>query len=306
MPELPVNDITKGADWLELLLLIAPNGRVGRSKVEEFVEASAPELDESDIERVVEDLSAEIDRRASMAGALYPFYRDLTAIARRDVTAEVQLLYAFLVLSSVVPTFRKTAPDFRPGRLFEHVTRMALEEWVGGVATVFAEAPPGESSGMRAALRRLGKELSLRSFPEHARAVRKDHGLDVAAWRSFRDRRTGHPVVLCQCTLATNLIAKAREVQTGEWSGLLAAREGTFTAALSVPHVLAPDWPHWDELRRNTDLIIERTRLLALLESSDSPWSPAPWIWPVRCDQLRSVSTAMTLVQGPTPAPSAR
>jgi len=231
----------------------------------------APDLDETGTEVLIDDVLAEVERRTALGGALYPFSRRTTGLHRREQTYEAQLLYTFLVLSSAHAPFRQSRPGFSPGRLFERVAANALEAWTEGTAVVFADI---DETGVRARIDHLGRRLNVASSSEKARKRRNDHGLDVAAWRDFGDRRAGYPVVLCQCTIAWKLVEKAREVQVGEWGGMLDVREGTFIAAIAAPHALDPDYEHWDELRRNTDLILERTRLLALLGNVDEPWAP--------------------------------
>jgi hypothetical protein len=267
----PPNKISRAADWFELQLLSSADSRLGKSTIEKVLAARAPELSDDQLGDLTADLLAEVERRHDLSGDLYPFERRVTGVFKRDVTDDVQLLYIFLALASTYPTFRQTAVGFRPGRIFEHLTARALRVWSGGEALVFADAPPGESTGIRAAITRLGVTLSVTSYPSKARKARKDHGLDVVAFRPFHDRRAAHPVLLCQCTLAWTLVAKAREVAVGEWGTMLDMREGTFSAALAVPHALPPDYEHWDEVRRNTDLIVERTRLLRLLSSDPDP-----------------------------------
>jgi hypothetical protein len=236
-----------------------------------IVEEAEPDLDEKGVENVVNDIAAEISRRAARGGSLYPLTVDLYGIHRRTVKPEVERLYLFLTLCSAVPKFRKTQSGFQPGRQFERIAAVALAQFTAGQAVVFADLP---DPGVRGRIRELARMLHVAPHAERARRQRKDHGLDVASWREFSDNRAGHPVFLCQCALArkpTTLIRKAREIQPGEWGGLLDLREGSFTAALAIPHALEPGYEHWDELRSNTDLILERIRLLRLLEGS-SEW----------------------------------
>jgi hypothetical protein len=271
---LPTSDVMEAADWFELLLITREHPRLGIAKVRAAIKSIAPELSDEASQELADDICDEVGRRGRAAGDLYPFERTATGLARRDVPDAVTLLYAFLVLCSARPTFRQPRPGWRPGSIFEALTALALARYVSGRAVIFSTLPVPPDKGVRPAIQKLGELLSVRSFPEHARVQRKDHGLDVAAWRDFGDRRAAYPIVLCQCALGWKLIAKAREVVPAEWDGLLHLRQNTISAGLSVPHALPPDYSHWEELRRNTDLVIERTRLLALLASEDEPWDP--------------------------------
>lgn len=271
----PSDSPSAAADWLELASLAQTRTLLRRSRIAGLLSTAAPDLGEEAVEALVADICAEVERRRERGGDLYPFDVDLHGIRRRDIAVEAERLYRFLLLCSVVPSFRQNQTGFQPGRAFERIAAVALERFTAGRSVVFADMAP---TGVREKIRELGLLLHLKSHAGNARPKRKDHGLDVASWRSFEDQRAGHPIVLCQCTLSEEpltLITKAREIQPGEWGTLLDVREGTLTAALAVPHVLEPGFEHWDDLRRNTDLIIERTRLLSLLEGDVQRWTSA-------------------------------
>jgi hypothetical protein len=267
---LSLSDPSAAVDWFELACLSRTASLLRRSDMARLIEEVEPDLDEEGIENALGDIAAEISRRSIRAGSLYPLTVDLYGIHRRAVPAEVERLYLFLALCSAVPQFRTNQTGFQPGRVFERIAAVALAQFTAGTAVVFADLP---DPGVRGRIRELGRMLNVADHAGRARRQRKDHGLDVASWRAFSDSRAGHPVFLCQCALArrpTTLIRKAREIQPGEWGGLLDLREGTFSAALAIPHALEPGYEHWDELRGNTDLIVERIRLLSLLEGSSS------------------------------------
>lgn len=265
---------SSAADWFELACLSQQAPILRRSTMERVTSFASPDLSTERVEELVSDVIAEVKRRAARAGDLYPFTAGLRGLQRRAISNEAQLMYAFLVLCSLVPSFRRNDSGFQPGKLFERIAANALASFTSGEAVVFADI---QKTGVRSRIKDLGRLLNVRTYEENARPSRKDHGLDVASWRGFGDQRGAHPIVLCQCTLMSkhsDLIIKAREVANGEWGRLLDVREGTLSSALAIPHVLEPGYEHWDELRSNTDLIIERVRLLHLLSSTTDPWSP--------------------------------
>jgi hypothetical protein len=257
----PVDEIGRAVDWIELAFAASGRSRLTPSNMAELARLGDPDLADDDAAALVGDLFMEIERRADSA-AIYPFEHGRRGLARRGEDGDF-FIYLFLVLSATDLPFRKRG--FKPYSRFEHVTRAALAEWTGGEAVVFADG----AANVREAITALGDRLKVESFPTRARRARKDHGLDVAAWRPFLDGRAGLPIVLCQCTVARRkLPAKARDISVGEWSDLLRVRAASFTAAIAVPHVLDRDYVHWDELRRNTDLILDRIRLLDLLHGA--------------------------------------
>ena len=250
------------ADQLELRTL--QTGRTSTSAAERI--AAARGLDEDSVEEIVGRVRTEFRRRSRVDG--YPFRVEAGALAA-DGSAEDQLVYEFLVTLSVVPATRILAgTSYRPTREFERVTREALETYTSGTALVFSELSSGK---IRAAIGELGDLLNVEAYPHHARAARKDHGLDVVAWRAFRSQRHGHPTLLCQCTVSESgrrLIGKARETSAQEWARLLDVTEPSLTTALAVPHVMPPDWEYWSDLISNTELILDRLRLWELLTAT--------------------------------------
>ncbi len=263
----PSTDPSMMTDWFELACLVQQRTLLRYSRMQRQAAHVAPDLDEDDIETLLTDVLAEVSRRSERAGSLYPFRSTLYGLERVDVAPGAELLYRFLLLCSLVPRFRQNQKGFEPGRAFERVAAQALQRYTEGRSVVFADIA---KAGVRERIAELGRMLQVDSYPRKARKSRKDHGLDVASWRSFPDRRSGHPIILCQCTLKQRhdeLVVKAREISLGEWGGMLDVRQETFTAALAIPHALEPGYEHWDELRKNTDLILDRTRLLGLFEA---------------------------------------
>ena len=106
-----------------------------------IVEYAGPDLAEEDVETLVADICAEVERRAAHGGDLYPFGLDLHGVRRRDVSAEAERLYRFLLLCSVVPDSAGTRAGFQPGRVFERIAAVALAQYTTGKAVVFADMP---------------------------------------------------------------------------------------------------------------------------------------------------------------------
>lgn len=274
MSSLKLSDPALAVDWFELACMAQRRGKLRRSSIEQWIGLAAPDFDSQAVRDATSDVLAEVNRRAARSGALYPFRTTLNGLELVSSDEETVLLYRFLALCTLVPRFRQNRNGFTPGTIFERITAPALAVFTGGEARTFADLP---YAGVRARIRAVGKLLHVRSYEGNARRERKDHGLDVFAWRAFGDQRGAHPVLLCQCTLKrshTDVLSKAREVEYGEWGGLLDLREGAITKVIAIPHAIEPDYPHWNELRKNSDLVLERTRILSLLASTDAPWQP--------------------------------
>jgi hypothetical protein len=272
---IPLESRPRAADWLELLMITSTTSRLTRSDLEDLLERARPDWSEQQIEEEAILITKEFDRRIHAAGTVYPFARNGKTIRYdTDKAADDRALYAFLTLVSAEPKFRQRSGTFMPDRIFEHLTRIALKVVIAGDSRVFAETPPGEKPGIRPAIERLGRLLYVDSYPARARTSRKDHGLDVVAWRPFADKRPSAPIILCQCTVSWQLIPKAREIQREEWAKLLDITAASVTAAIAIPHVIGLDYPKWQELRWNTDLILDRVRMLELLALAPTRGEP--------------------------------
>jgi hypothetical protein len=95
----------------------------------------------------------------------------------------------------------------------------------------------------------------------------KDGGVDVVAWRSFPDGRSGFPVLLAQVTLEKDYVHKAADVDVRVWSGWLALDHDPATA-LAIPDVVATG-EDWNSLAART-VVLDRLRLSSLLDGSDA------------------------------------
>jgi len=98
---------------------------------------------------------------------------------------------------------------------------------------------------------------------------RKDGGVDVVAWRPFQDGRPGFPIVLAQCTIESDVLAKARDIDIRQWATWLAL-DASILIALAIPGTVPRD-ESWNELARN-NVVLERLRLVSLSAlSRESP-----------------------------------
>jgi hypothetical protein len=114
----------------------------------------------------------------------------------------------------------------------------------------------------------------------HARSHSGDGGLDVAAWRPFRDGRPGHIVLLGQCTVERDWFHKAKDLGEDSWRGWIDFAKAPHLV-LAVPYVIPDAFEKWDELRRLTHTALDRMRLCELLENCAPSRAPAMKRWVV-------------------------
>lgn len=252
------------ADRAELLALRHRRRRASWSQVRSLLPvgddpAAEPDADpESESEVLLSSVRSELRRRDAVAG--YPFKIRAGAL-EAEAPKHEQDLWEFLVTLSV-HSHTRVLPGHKPSLLFERLCRDALAVYTSGHAHVLSDL----DSRIRPAITKLGNMLQVQSFPLNARLARKDHGLDVVAWRPFRHMPYGFPTVLCQCTVRKHqLVAKACETRAEDWNRLLQVNPKSLTTAFAVPHVVPPEWDHWFELLTATELVLDRLRLWDLL-----------------------------------------
>ena len=86
-------------------------------------------------------------------------------------------------------------------------------------------------------------------------------------WHPFRDGRTGLAVILCQCTVAHDWTSKAKDIVPGIWNGWIDFGRDPLTAN-AVPFSIPQAFNQWDELRRTVNIILDRIRIVELIESN--------------------------------------
>lgn len=301
------SDVVDLADRVELAVLRSRRRRLSWSNVGALVSAAhvGEDPDGEEAELLVGSVRTELRRRSAVTG--YPFEVQDGSV-RAVGSEEDSVLWEFHVTLSVHQSSRILAGSgHKPSRVFETISRDALRTYTGGEAYVLSELHPK----IRGAITELGDRLNVEAHPHRARKDRKDHGLDVVAWRPFRSLRHGHPTVLCQCTIGrqTTLVSKARDTTASEWHMLVALSENSLTTALAVPHVLPQDWAHWSELTWNTELVLDRLRIWELL---DPDQRKALGVDPALTGALEVMRTrtagvtAATRAAGPGSAPPSR
>lgn len=110
--------------------------------------------------------------------------------------------------------------------------------------------------------------LGLGKGTGYRQPTKKDGGVDVVAWRPFRDKRAGFVTVLAQCTVRIDWVDKARDIVPDLWTGYIDFGKSPITS-LVVPFAIPRSFERWDELRRTVWLVIDRLRLCELLEKAE-------------------------------------
>lgn len=252
------------ADWAESAMFIEHRQYMSRSILRHRLRtALSTEGDEIDL--AVDLLLSEVARRDQIASQTYPFNETVEGFACKGIPDEA--LYEFLLWLSVSPRYRQENRYREIDEPFDTLVKQALIRCLGpnakGVRFAFPSSD-GRPSGFPEAVHWLAQLLNLSSGAAIPRPRVKDGGVDIVAWRPFKDRRTGFIVVLCQCTVEENWSPKAKDIVVGKWNGWIDFGLNPLTV-LAIPFAVPMAFDRWDELRRTVNIVLDRLRLCELL-----------------------------------------
>jgi hypothetical protein len=219
------------ADWVELTALASSRGiaswadlvrsqqvRDDADHVVERDDVSGEDLDgeitDSRVEELAFDVGGELQYRAETLGQFYPFefslVRSKWTLRRRSVQAEGTMSAALTYTTCLlISGFRRrmlqspnTAHTNTIADCMQRLSHLVAAEIVGGHAHWFGWPRPDSTTTMRAGLEALvekfGQGVIKADDPEWASGYEKDGGVDIVAWRRFRDGRPGSVVVYGQ------------------------------------------------------------------------------------------------------------
>ena len=239
---LPSDSRSRVADWVEVESLIHARGAgsgdlaglygtIQDSEHDLQVDEATGEGLESEIldekqALFTAQILAEVEYRSDVLGADYPFMLNGTGSQWRilpvpdSVTGQhgaARRCYVFCLVASALrdDCIRGAgSAELKKGmeRLFQAVAVDAAAAIMHGDVISFGWPRP-EGSGFKEALagacRQLGLGKPLQGLPAWSRGQEKDSGIDVIAWREFRDRRPGKLVMLGQVASGRDWLRKS-------------------------------------------------------------------------------------------------
>jgi hypothetical protein len=251
------------AEWIEASLLLDELPEISRTSLRERFTAGM-EPDQAEIDSAM----GEVRRRAAILSQRYPYRAEGTRVIRLDTVDST--VYDFLLLLSLQHApyrLEKRFEEINPA--FELLAREALVGHLGpgarGVRFAWPardDRPQQFSKAVPWLAKLMGLELGSLSDVDD---VDNDAGLDVAAWRPFGDGQPGHLAVLAQCTVQVAFETKAKDLEPNDWNGWMRFGRVPMTA-LVIPFVVAVDAKLWMRLAGRVDLMLDRMRLLELLD----------------------------------------
>ena len=240
---LPHDTRSQLADWLEVESLVGVRGAGARSQLLRLHDVLGDDGHDIELDNVTGDtleteileegrascadeVLEELEYRAIILGSDYPF--ELHVVGRQwqivhapngedDRTIAAHTCYLFCLLTSAFRDNRIRGSARAPlerlmEKHFQAVATSAAAGIMNGEVISFGWPRP-EGNGFRPALadasQRLGLGEPLNEVPAWSKGQEKDAGIDVIAWRDFRDGRPGKLVMLGQVASGHNWTGKA-------------------------------------------------------------------------------------------------
>ena len=250
-------------DWVEGALLVEGRDRFSRARLKKSLQRFTGSGGE-DLEIRSDLIAEEVRSRRRNAPHSYPYTTDSSDILI-DQTVDPRI-YEFLLWLSLSRIYRREDRFHEIEQLFNGIVKASMKAYLGdGLAIRFARPPTdGRPTLFSDAVRWLADLLN---FPMGGVApdnIPNDGGVDVVAWRPFRDGKAAYPVLLCQATVQLDKWwLKGTDILPNQWMTWIDLGVHPIKA-LAVPFAIQRGSRHWDLARRDVSLLLDRTRLCDL------------------------------------------
>jgi hypothetical protein len=257
------------------------------------------ELDLADVGRGERELRLElildeIALRLRLGPRIYPFEPVDERLAPREAPGASIYLF-LLILSSEDAVFRAERRAHEVEAAYDQVALEALRRYLGRDALGIRFAKNAHVDGDNATrpkkfrdaitwLREnLGLSIGVRQPPDTELEPHweepdepvpqgrvplntySDAGVDVVIWWRFADGRSGSPVLLAQCTVQVEWSEKVSDIDVDLWEKWIDFDTVPPQTALVIPFAVNRSSPQWDDRTVTAGVIIDRLRLLELL-----------------------------------------
>lgn len=263
------------ADWLELTMLLLNRTHASQTWLRRQLRTTVfpddrggiDDLAPTDFDIALEEVLLEVQRRKRVGGEGYPFsVEDISGGVRLYVTRR-QVPYVFLLLVSTSPAMRKESRHREIDEMFDLVVAEAIKGYLGPCCQSlrFGSPASGDRPGRFSdAVPWLADQLSLPVGRGPFRGHSGDGGVDVVAWLPFDDGRLGFVVALVQCTVQLKWHKKGRDIIPDVWRGYIDFGKDPLSC-LAVPFSIPMGDERWDDLRRATNVVLDRHRVARLV-----------------------------------------
>lgn len=253
------------ADWLELHALSQPDNAIGFDKLRNVASESL-ELPTHRIDVAVNLLR----RRSEILLNTYPF--EVKAVGMIRHSQWRSLPYTFLLrISSGIDHPFSLVSEAKNERVvdLEKMIVIGMQNLLGrgGFALRFGFPSDDRPAEFPKAIEWLSAKMGISTGNAYRPPRRKDGGVDVVAWRPFRDKRSGFPVYLVQVTCERDYSHKIFDIDLRLWAGWLSL-DADPISVLAVPTTISIG-EEWNEISTRV-VVLERIRICELLALSDT------------------------------------
>jgi hypothetical protein len=260
-----MDDLLRWADWLELSATLSADGNSSRGDLEGALRISGQLESPQAIEDRCNEVFSELEDRSTSAGAAYPFDVSATVIQTKGRVEDFPA-YLFCLCLSYVGWSKKKGQGQLAARMFEDLSCIAAQAYIGGEVARFAYPRKGGESSLPKAFKeaitalvvKLAEGDGCRDKPPRST---KDDALDVVAWRHFADRLPGKLVLVGQCASGDDWADKLNDLNplatTNEW--MLKPIISPMLRAIFIPHRVRRD--EWERCCRRAGLVFDRCRV---------------------------------------------
>lgn len=249
------------ADWIEIVCLANPRSA---STLQQIHDWAREWCQLSDIQ-VALALEVMVSRKV-LVGSSYPFdINEIAVIKLNEQIPGAYVLLLFLSRSNSTFSWQSSTPNEEEILVFEELTATASKNFLGeGAESVPFGWPSkhGRPKEFHLAIGWLAQKMNLQIGIAFRPPRRKDGGVDVVAWKSFPDKRSGFPIFLIQSTLQRDFLSKSRDIDLRLWSGWLQLDRDPIIV-LAIPKTIAYG-ELWNEISANS-IILDRIRISPLI-----------------------------------------
>ena len=281
-------DTVKAADWLEAQVVYSGSGVSSLEQLRSQITLESELDDEEDLEdhdltdsedapsgpseRLASNTANEIQRRIALCGDAYPFdfENGLLMWNRHGEWADP---YIVCLLASD-REYYKAGDD--TALVFEHLTTLAVKEFLGGCAIRFGAPRDTMPRAFREAVSKLAELTATKLLNGWATySTDQDLGLDVVGWKPFPDEFNNRLQIYVQCATGEGwLEEKKGEPDVETWNGIL-LRGVPPVRDLAIPYVV-DDSDKWQRDIGNR-LLLDRLRIACTLHGTQLQDGPVLW-----------------------------
>jgi hypothetical protein len=258
------------ADWVEANCLFEEQALISDATLKRALEEQGIAEPE---EEIIPDIRRNVELRRAWGGGYYPLLVELSGFRRayqwdKNPAYAFQLLLALLAQYGYSPARRRTR--INPTKLFEQLVTIALRSYLRGEAINVGFPREPKIRSFPKCLKHLCKELGEKLGGELYNKTKDDY-VDVVAWHSFGDWRSGQVIVLAGCTISKNWQERVNEIVTGRslWNQYINWAVPPVTA-FAFPYVCAGD-NLWRRLSVMGGILLDRLRIAAMFACNETP-----------------------------------